>query len=177
MNNVVYDIDYTKSGLDDTEEGYTKLTNIVLDALMMANITMHQQKVMLAIIRKTYGFNKSVDRITNSQIANMTGIPITRVCTAKNKLLERHFLFMDGNGIGVNNLVSSWHIFPEKGNTQNGETFPETGNKTFPKSGNPYSPKWGHTKDTITKEKKNNNVLLKHTPPIVSPPFEKIQNV
>ncbi|WP_334472395.1 replication protein [Arsenophonus sp. PmNCSU2021_1] len=56
----------------ELEEGYVKLANTLLDALLMANIKLHQQKVMLAIIRKTYGFNKKVDRITNSQIAKIT---------------------------------------------------------------------------------------------------------
>ncbi|WP_334472396.1 hypothetical protein [Arsenophonus sp. PmNCSU2021_1] len=90
---------------------------------------------------------------------------------------------MDGNCIGVNKVVSEWQSlpekgnaqnrenlpekgkksFPKKGNTQKGETFPETGKKTFPKMGNSSSPKQGNTKDTITKDKKDN--LYK--PPIV----------
>lgn len=105
----------------ELEEGYTKLANALLDTLLKADITLHQQKVMLTIIRKTYGFNKKLDRITNTQIAEMTGIPATRVCTAKNKLLERKFLLMDGNCIGVNKVISEWQTFPEKGNTQNRE--------------------------------------------------------
>ncbi|WGM05015.1 replication protein [Arsenophonus nasoniae] len=160
----------------ELEDGYVKLANTLLDALLMADITLHQQKVMLAIIRKTYGFNKKVDRITNAQIAKITGLPETRVCTAKNQLLARKFLLMDGNCIGVNKVISEWQslpkkgntqnreslpekgkeIFPEMGNTQKGEIFPETGKKTFPEMGNNSSPKQGNTKDTITKDNKNN---------------------
>ncbi|CAK8737132.1 hypothetical protein SODG_000855 [Sodalis praecaptivus] len=131
----------------ELEEGYTKLANALLDALLRADITLHQQKVVLAIIRKTYGFNKKLDRITNTQIAEMTGIPATRVCTAKNRLLERKFLLMDGNCIGVNKVISEWQTLPEKGNTQNREYFPKKGNELFPKTGNPqkgkHSPKEG----------------------------------
>jgi len=146
MTNVAYADFGTINGCEphvaQLEEGYVKLANTLLDSLLMADITLHQQKVMLAIIRKTYGFNKKVDRITNAQIAKITGLPETRVCTAKNQLLARKFLLMDGNCIGVNKIVSEW------------QHFPETGNKTFPKMGNIALPQNRETQKTLLQKTK-----------------------
>ena len=133
----------------DVDEGYTRIANELLDALVEADLTKHQYKVMLAMMRKTYGFNKSFDRITNTQIAEMVKLPHTRVCTAKNELLDMKILIMDGRKIGVNKVISDW-VFKVP---RNRETFPETGRETFPETGNTDSPKQGNTKDTIQKTK------------------------
>ncbi|EEN1132440.1 replication protein, partial [Salmonella enterica subsp. enterica] len=90
----------------DTEDGFMRVANELTDSLLMADLTVRQLKVMLAIMRKTYGFNKAVDRITNTQIAAMTGIHHTHVCAAKRQLIERKFLIADGVKIGVNKVVS-----------------------------------------------------------------------
>jgi phage replication O-like protein O len=135
----------------DVDDGYTRLANELLDALIEADLSKHQYKVMLALVRKTYGFNKSFDRITNTQIAEMTGLPQTRVCTAKNELIDRGLIALEGRKIGPNRRLSEW----KQNIPQNRESFPETGNKSFPETGNGHSPKQGHTKDTIQKTKDN----------------------
>lgn len=93
----------------------------------MADLTVRQMKVMLAIMRKTYGFNKPMDRLTNTQIAAMTGIHHTHVCAAKRQLIERKFLIADGVKIGVNKVVSQWI-------RQDSLTLAKTANKTLAKS-------------------------------------------
>ncbi len=92
----------------DTEDGFMRVANEITDSLLMADLTVRQLKVMLAIMRKTYGFNKPMDRLTNTQIAAMTGIHHTHVCAAKRQLIERKFLIADGVKIGVNKVVSQW---------------------------------------------------------------------
>ncbi|EKO9790489.1 replication protein, partial [Escherichia coli] len=89
----------------DTEDGFMRVANEITDSLLMADLTVRQLKVMLAIMRKTYGFNKPMDRLTNTQIAAMTGIHHTHVCAAKRQLIERKFLIADGVKIGVNKVV------------------------------------------------------------------------
>lgn len=56
------------------ENGYTRLANELLDALISAGLTARQWSVVMAIIRKTYGFNKKADEIGLSQLSVMTGI-------------------------------------------------------------------------------------------------------
>jgi len=146
----------------DCDDGYTRLANDLLDALIEADLTKHQYKVALAVIRKTYGFNKSMDWMTNEQIAEATSIPSTRVSTAKNDLLRMGVLVSRGRKIGPNKVISDWetHI------TQNRETFPETGKESFPKTGKAPSPKQGYTKDNIQKTRKTKDQNISAEPAV-----------
>ncbi|MGU5691419.1 MULTISPECIES: replication protein [Aeromonas] len=146
----------------DCDDGYTRLANDLLDALIEADLTKHQYKVALAVIRKTYGFNKSMDWMTNEQIAEATNIPSTRVSTAKNDLLRMGVLVSRGRKIGPNKVISDWetHI------TQNRETFPETGKESFPKTGKAPSPKQGYTKDNIQKTRKTKDQNISAEPAV-----------
>ncbi|MDM5112799.1 MULTISPECIES: replication protein [Aeromonas] len=146
----------------DCDDGYTRLANDLLDALIEADLTKHQYKVALAVIRKTYGFNKPMDWMTNEQIAEATNIPSTRVSTAKNDLLRMGVLVSRGRKIGPNKVISDWetHI------TQNRETFPETGKESFPKTGKAPSLKQGYTKDNIQKTRKTKDQNISAEPAV-----------
>ena len=94
----------------DIDDGYTRFANELLEAIACADLTSRQLKVMLAYIRKTYGFNKKTDRIADEQIAQITGLSRQNVNKAKKELLSMNCLFMDGSQIGVNKEVSAWHF-------------------------------------------------------------------
>lgn len=129
-----------------------RVANEITDSLLMADLTVRQLKVMLAIMRKTYEFNKPMDRLTNTQIAAMTGIHHTHVCAAKRQLIERKFLIADGVKIGVNKVVSQWI-------SQDSLTLAKTANKTLAKSANGYKPSQLNTKDNIQKTINTNTPL------------------
>lgn len=128
----------------DTEDGFMRVANELTDTLLIADLTARQLKVMLAIMRKTYGFNKPMDRLTNTQIAAMTGIHHTHICAAKRQLIERKFLIADGVRIGVNKVVSEWI-------SQDSLTLAKAANKTLANSANGYKPTQLNTKDNIQK--------------------------
>lgn len=136
----------------DTEDGFMRVANELTDSLLMADLTARQLKVMLAIMRKTYGFNKPMDRLTNTQIAAMTGIHHTHICAAKRQLIERKFLIADGVRIGVNKVVSEWI-------SQDSLTLAKKANKTLAKSANGYKPTQLNTKDNIQKTINTNTPL------------------
>lgn len=136
----------------DTEDGFMRVANELTDSLLMADLTARQLKVMLAIMRKTYGFNKPMDRLTNTQIAAMTGIHHTHICAAKRQLIERKFLIADGVRIGVNKVVSEWI-------SQDSLTLAKMANKTLAKSANGYKPTQLNTKDNIQKTINTNTPL------------------
>ncbi|HCS6341665.1 replication protein [Escherichia coli] len=94
----------------DIDEGYTRFANELLEAIASADLTARQLKVMLAYVRKTYGFNKKTDRIADEQIAQLTGLSRQNVNKAKKELISMNCLFMDGNQIGVNSEVSAWQF-------------------------------------------------------------------
>ncbi|ELF7247886.1 replication protein [Escherichia coli] len=94
----------------DIDDGYTRFANELLEAIASADLTARQLKVMLAYVRKTYGFNKKTDRIADEQIAHLTGLSRQNVNKAKKELISMNCLFMDGNQIGVNREVSAWQF-------------------------------------------------------------------
>ncbi|AZF93031.1 MAG: DNA replication protein [Phage NV18] len=139
------------------EDGYTKLANELYEELIGANLTKNQAKVAHAICRKTYGFNKKTDRISDSQLAELTRLPRQKVNKAKNELIAMKVIVKVGMAIGPNKNLTEWDI-PDC--HQNGVIVTKTVTKSVTKSVTALSPKQGHTKETITKEKKESNTPL-----------------
>ena len=137
----------------DLDNGYTKLANELYEELIGANLTKNQAKVAHAICRKTYGFNKKKDRISDSQLAELTRLPRQKVNKAKNELIAMKVIVKVGMAIGPNKNLTEWDI-PDC--HQNGVIVTKTVTKSVTKSVTALSPKQGHTKETITKEKRNN---------------------
>ena len=155
MSNVAKLADYRPSveGMErrvaDTDDGYTRIANELLEAVMSADLTARQLKIVLAVIRKTYGFGKKLDRITNTQIAAITGIHHTHVCTAKNEMIGMNILISNGNQIGVNKVVSDWNTDI----SQVSKTLAKSANKSLAEVANDHSPTQLNTKETIQKKK------------------------
>ncbi|MCH4254984.1 MAG: replication protein [Proteus vulgaris] len=145
-----------RSTVANLEDGYTRIANDLFEAVMCADLTARQLKVVMAIIRKTYGFGKKLDRITNTQIAEMTGIHHTHVCKAKNEMIAMNIVISSGNKIGINKDFTEWNF----NISQVSETLAKSANKTLAKTANSHKPSQLNTKETITKEKKESNTPL-----------------
>lgn len=145
-----------RSTVANLEDGYTRIANDLLEAVMCADLTARQLKVVMAIIRKTYGFGKKIDRITNTQIAEMTGIHHTHVCKAKNEMIAMNIVVSSGNKIGINKDFTEWNF----NISQVSETLAKSANKTLAKTANSHKPSQLNTKETITKEKKESSTPL-----------------
>lgn len=103
------------------EDGYTRIANELLEVVINSQtcpVTLRQLRVVMAVIRKTYGFNKKVDRISDGQLAAETGLSRQNVNTAKRELLAMGVLLMDGHKMGVNKYHQEWDFSakPEKDN-------------------------------------------------------------
>lgn len=154
------DSSVTEVRVADCDDGYTRIANELIDELLAADLTVRQMKVALAVIRKTYGFNKKHDRITNTQIASMTGIHFTHISTVKNELLDKHVLVMTGREIGLNKVISEWEISI----SQNSKTLAKSANKSLAKSANQGLPSQLNTKDTSQKTIKTKNKNISAEP-------------
>lgn len=58
---------------DRKEDGFTKIPHRIYDAVLAQKLSASQEKAVLYIIRKTYGFHKSEDAISISKMASDTG--------------------------------------------------------------------------------------------------------
>lgn len=135
------------------ENGYTAIANEIMEALCRIRISGEARQVLDVMIRKTYGFNKSEDRIALSQICLATGLKKQTACKAINKLIDMNLITKKdtylGNVYRFNKDFDQWKPLPKK------VTLPKKV-KGVTNKGNNRNPKSDIqktiTKDTITKD-------------------------
>lgn len=136
----------------DTDDGFIMIAMTLYEELIGANLTRNQSKVAHAVCRKTYGFKKKMDRIADSQIAELANISRPKANIAKNELISMKVLVCEGNKIGLNKNISEWQI-PECSQADNFVTKAVT--KNVPKAVTSGVTKTEHTKDIIQNIKEN----------------------
>ncbi|AIK92194.1 replication protein [Salmonella enterica] len=161
INFPVPDVAHKEPRVADLDDGFTRIANEILEAVMHAGLSQHQLLVFMAVMRKTYGFNKKSDWVSNEQFSVLTGILPHKCSSAKSALVKRGILTQTGRVIGINKTVSEWSSLPVKGTEKKPYlekvNLPESGKKSLPESGNGYYPNQVNTKDTITKDSKDNS--------------------
>lgn len=135
------------------EDGYTRLANELLEAVIRHPFSKRQYKVVLAVVRRTYGFHRKEDLISLSQLSEMTGLSRAHCSETVNELvatgvfLKREHL--NSQVIGINKKYVEWRC------SQNRNMFPKQEQKCS-QNGNKGVPKTGTTKERFkesTKEK------------------------
>lgn len=100
------------------EGGFTRIADELYDAILRFDFSKRELKVILAVIHRTYGFNKKVDFLAHGQIANMVGLDRANVSKTVNTLTKNNVLFETGNKftrtgspikeIGLNKKYEEW---------------------------------------------------------------------
>ena len=119
--NVLYfpDIDEPKTQevqiVADCDEGYTRIANTLLEAICRLEVTARQMRVLMTIIRKTYGYQKKADWIASSQIAEEMGYEgcQSHLRADISTLKKRNIIKSDGRKIGPNPVITEW-VFTQK---------------------------------------------------------------
>lgn len=111
------------------ENGYTPIANELLDAILRYPFSKRHLNVVLAVMRKTYGYQKKADQLSASQIANMTNIPRQHVVSAIQDLARAGVVLKrDGgraNCLSINKNYAQWRTVdvelasPKTGQSQN----------------------------------------------------------
>ena len=110
-NNVTCLAEARKKRVADLDEGYTKLANTLIEALATVELSGQQLRVVLAVIRKTYGFHKSNTYITAARLADAIGYQgnVTNIHADLRTLKLRRILVVDEDGnTGINKVMSDW---------------------------------------------------------------------
>lgn len=157
------------------ENGYTPIANEIMEALARTKFNTQESRIIFAILRKTYGYNKKNDWISNSQLEQITGIHRVHCSHTVTKLLLRKIVARIGNKIQFNKLYSQWSQLPKQATKQ---AMPKQAIRGCLNRPHPL-PKQAttiidNTKDNITKdniagkpaESNNINILLKEFEPI-----------
>ena len=96
------------------EDGYTAIANEIMEALCKANIPGEEHRVLTAILRKTYGWNKCQDEISMGQLAEMTDLKRPNVARALKGLLSKKITLViendntDTNTLKFNKNYDQW---------------------------------------------------------------------
>ncbi len=113
-------------GNPQLEDGFTRIANELLEAMVAYPLNGAEYKVVLALIRRTYGFNKKADAISYSQLASLTGLHRITVCKTLATLEKAGVVVRLGGGgrrtiiWGVNKHYREW-VAPTVSQTANSD--------------------------------------------------------
>ena len=100
------------------DNGYTKIANEILDALIGFRIPGEQRQCLDFIIRKTYGFNKLEDRISNNQFVEAPGLKKGNVSRSIKSLVDKNIVIKNDNyntpSYRFNKKYKGWKVLSKK---------------------------------------------------------------
>lgn len=154
------------------ENGHTSIANELLEVMAKTYFSSYEIQIIFAIFRKTYGWNKTEDWITTTQISEMTDIARSHVSRTIKKLLDRNMLVKNGKKLSFQKDYEKWQKLPKQVTNKTEKKLPIQDTK-LPKqvtevtqTGNKLLPKQVHTKEkkeTIQKKlyKRKGDVFIK----------------
>jgi phage replication O-like protein O len=126
---------------EQLEDGFTRIANHILEMLLQAPIGGRELRVVLAVIRESYGWNRKDCRLTLLQIGQMTGLAREHVCEVVKRLVGLNILKVDTSTnprtYRFNKYSGTWNVvFPKREHgSRNGNTVtvPKMVTQVFPK--------------------------------------------
>jgi len=94
------------------EDGHVEIANEIIEILAMTYLSSYESQVLWAIFRKTYGWQKKEDWITNTQLSKMTGIAESHVSRTMKKLIKRNIVIRKGKKISFQKDYDKWEKIP-----------------------------------------------------------------
>ena len=123
--------------------GYTKIANELLEAICRLNISGNEMRILLYIIRRTYGFNSSYAEMPLSEISVAVGIRSVHVSRALKRLAELNIIERHSSK-GVSPQTVSLVKNYDKWAVENCIVLPLPKTVTVTKNGNPTITKNGN---------------------------------
>jgi len=112
------------------EGGYIRIANEIVDALIRQKLSGRDLRLILFIIRKTYGYNKKKDAISYNQIAEALSIKRQHACSILNRLvLLKMVTPVTKNGNTLTNTLEFNKDYEKWGVLPNSVTVTKNGNR------------------------------------------------
>ena len=92
------------------ENGYTVISNELLEAFYQCKLQEYERVIILCIWRKTYGWNKKRDLVAYSQIEKETGMVKQSIAKIIKNLVNKKLLIKDKKSLGVNKNYEDWVV-------------------------------------------------------------------
>ena len=93
------------------EDGYTRVANELLEQVIAAPFTQREMRVVLAVIRLTYGWNRKTARVTGGLLAKITGLHDSRCTKILASLIEKRVILRHGGSrspVSLNKHADQW---------------------------------------------------------------------
>jgi phage replication O-like protein O len=94
-------------------KSYSKTPSELLEALAKTKLSGYEFRLILVVLRKTYGWNKESDFISTSQFVKETGIKKWHIWRTKKRLLWRKIITQKGNKLSINTNYGEWRELPK----------------------------------------------------------------
>jgi phage replication O-like protein O len=121
------------------ENGYTAIAHELFEAFYSCKMLEYERVLVMHLWRKTYGWSKSEDWVSNSQFAEETGIPRPHVTRTLKQLREKMIIVTNGKKMSVNKHYNQWVVewrkLPHQVTpivTSSGNRVTSSGNKKLP---------------------------------------------
>ncbi len=145
------------------EDGYVPIANSLMEALYKSDFSMNEYKILLCIIRFSYGFNKKSCNLSLLNIEHHTGIARPNISRTLKKLYECHVItIIPAHGVTPQRLSIQKNFEEWKGyhgdnryHNDNGRVISSDNGRVI-SSDNPY-------KDNTTNKTKD-NIYIVHPP-------------
>jgi phage replication O-like protein O len=164
------------------EYQFTPIPSEALERLAAAGLSGREFRIILVVMRKTWGWSKVKDRIPLSQFARHTGIDRRKchailISLAKQKIIKRTVAVKgDRKAItySFNEIYAEWKLSPSRGTVdKKGDekgAVPFQGDRLSPSTATELSPSTAHSIDT------NRNLLIESGEEPLGPP-ERVQGL
>jgi phage replication O-like protein O len=92
------------------ENGFTPIAHELFQAFYSCKMTEYERVIVMHLWRKTYGWDKKEDWISNSQFSEETGVPRPHVTRTLNELKRKKIVTSSGNKLSVNKHYDNWEV-------------------------------------------------------------------
>ena len=145
------------------EDGHVDIANDIIEAMAKTYFSSYEIQVLLAILRKTYGWHKKEDWIPISQLVGMTGIYKSHISRTLRKLIQRNMIIKSGIKLSFQKDYEKWEKLPKQVTNiklpiqdiklpKQVTDVTQTGNEKLPKQADSKETKRNYTKETIQKK-------------------------
>ena len=130
------------------ENGYTRIANEILEHLAMPGISGSELRIVIFVLRKTYGFGKKSDYISLTQFQKGTLMNRSHVVRTIKELVHKRILGKEKSVYGINKNWEQWLVHKRIPSTQK-DTIASTQKDT---KSSTQKDTHKRKKETITKE-------------------------
>ena len=131
---------------------FTRFPNTIIDQ-HMKELTGAEYKLLSIIVRKTVGYQKTVDRISISQFMDISGLSNKGVTKGIKGLVEKGLVIKHGDSTKMNAFTVSEHVFTYEKSSQGTDSLVNKSHKPYEKSSQKSPEAYEETSHTKEREK------------------------